>query len=136
MPADALMEYERIWVDGLNRGDVSAADRAFLADCIVHITGVPDPFRGVGPWKEFVAGLLIAFPDFHLTIEDQLVQGDRVAFRWRATGTNSGPLGPAPATGRRVTIDGLIIDRVLDGKVQERWEQFDQSVMLTQLGLA
>jgi predicted ester cyclase len=136
MPVDSLMEYERIWVAGLNRGDASVADRTFLPDCIVHITGVPEPLRGIDSWKKFIAGILKAFPDFHLTIEDQLVQGDLVAFRWHATGTHTGPLGPAPATGKRVAIDGLIIDRVVGGKVEERWEQFDQSLMLQQLGFA
>ena len=136
MPINSILEYQRTWVDGLNRGDVSAADKAFRADCIIHITGVPEPLHGVGPWKEFVAGFLVAFPDLHFTIEDQLVDGSRVAFRWRASGTHTGPLGPAAATGKRITIEGLIIDRVADGKVQERWEQFDQSLMLQQLGLA
>jgi predicted ester cyclase len=136
MPVESLMEYERSWVDGLNRGDASVADESFLPDCIVHVTGVAEPFRGVGPWQEFMAGMLRAFPDFHLTVEDQVVQGDLVAFRWRGAGTHTGPLGPVPATGKRVAIDGLILDRVVGGKVQERWEQFDQSLMLQQLGLA
>ncbi|HVT40670.1 MAG TPA: ester cyclase [Gemmatimonadaceae bacterium] len=86
------MEYQRIWIEGLNHGDASAADAAFVPDCIVHITGVPEPFRGVVPWKEFIAGFLRAFPDLPFTIEDQLVQGALVAFRWRATGTHMGPL--------------------------------------------
>ena len=53
-----------------------------------------------GGSQDLVAGLLCAFPDLHFTIEDQLVQGDRVAFRWRATGTHTGPLGAAPPTGK------------------------------------
>ena len=130
MAVESVVEYERVWVEGLNRGDVSAADAAFAPDCVVHITGVAEPLRGVGPWKELISGLLRAFPDLHLTIEDQLVQGDRVAFRWRASGTHTGPLGAAPATGRSVRLDGLILDRVADGRVQERWEQWDQSLML------
>ena len=136
MTVDSLMEYQRIWVEGLNRGDVAAADEAFLPDCVVHITGVAEPLQGVGPWKEFVAGFLRAFPDLRFTMEDQLVQGESVAFRWRATGTHTGPLGPAPATGKRIAIEGLIIDQVIAGKVRQRWEQFDQSLMLQQLGFA
>jgi len=80
--------------------------------------------------------MLNAFPDLRFTVEDQVVQGDRVAFRWRATGTQKGPLGAAPATGKAVAVDGLIIDRIVGKKVQERWEQWDQSLMLQQLGLA
>ena len=136
MSVESVVEYERVWVEGLNRGDVKAADVVFAPDCVVHITGVAEPIRGIGPWKELVAGLLGAFPDLHFTIEDQLIQGDRVAFRWRATGTHTGPLGAAPATGKAVALDGLIVDRVADGKVLERWEQWDQSVMLQQLGFA
>ena len=136
MPIASLLEYQRIWVDGLNRGDVSAADAAFASDCVVHITGVPAPFRGVSEWKAFVGGMLNAFPNLHFTMEDQLIQGDRVAFRWHATGTHNGPLGAAPPTGKTIAVDGLIVDRVVDGKVQERWEQFDQALMLQQLGFA
>jgi predicted ester cyclase len=47
-----------------------------------------------------------------------------------------GPLGPIPATGRAVVFDGLILDHLVDGKVQERWEQFDQAVILQQIGVA
>jgi len=136
MSVASVVEYERIWIEGLNRGDVSVADAAFAPDCVFHITGVPEPFRGVSSWKAFVAGLLSACPDIRFTIEDQIVQDDRIAFRWRATGTHTGPLGPAPATGKTVTVDGLIVDRLVNGKVQERWEQFDQSLMLQQLGFA
>ena len=130
------MEYEQIWIDGLNRADISAADAVFATDCIVHITGIAAPLTGIDAFKGFISGMLQAFPDIHFTIEDQLAQGDRAAFRWSATGTHSGTLGEAPATGKKITVEGLIIDRVVAGKVQERWEQWDQSLMLQQLGFA
>ena len=136
MPLADVLEHERVWVEGLNRADVSGADRAFAPDCIIHITGQAEPVRGVEAWKLFIGVLLTAFPDLHFTMEDQLVAGDRVAFRWRATGTHDGPLGEVPATGRAVQIDGLIIDRLANGVVVERWEQWDQPRMLQQLGLA
>jgi steroid delta-isomerase-like uncharacterized protein len=136
MPVESLVEHQRIWIEGLNRGDVSVADASFSADCVIHITGVAAPLRGLGPWKELVGGLLAAFPDMRFTIEEQFVQGDRAAFRWRAVGTHTRPLGAAPATGKAVSIDGLIVDHLEDGKVRERWEQWDQSLMLQQLGFA
>ena len=131
-----ITDYERTWVEGLNRGDVSAADRAFAPDCVVHINGSPEPNLSLGGFKEMMSGLLSAFPDLRLTVEDQIVAGDKVATRWVAEGTNSGPFGPVPATGRRIRIGGLILDRVIDGKVVERWEQWDQMAMMQQLGFA
>jgi steroid delta-isomerase-like uncharacterized protein len=136
MPIESVIEHQRIWIESLNRGDVSAAEDVFTSDCVVHMTGVAEPVRGIGPWKDLVGGLLRAFPDMHFTVEDQLIQGDRVAFRWRATGTHTGPLGAAPPTGKTVVLDGLIMDRMTDSKVRERWEQWDQPLMLQQLGFA
>ena len=91
--------------------------------------------RGLEAWKRLVGGLLVAFPDLHFTMEDQFRAGDRVAFRWRATGTHTGPLGNIPATGKRMEVEGVIIDRLANGVVVERWEQWDQPRMLQQLGL-
>lgn len=126
----------KLWIDGLNRGDTSAADSAFAADCVIHINGSPEPNLSVDGFKQMLAGLLAAFPDLRITIEDQTVAGDKVTTRWTAEGTHSGALGPVPATGRGVRIGGMILDRVASGKIVERWEQWDQMGMLQQLGLA
>jgi steroid delta-isomerase-like uncharacterized protein len=135
--ADAdMIEYQRRWTEAVNRGDVSAADRSFAPDVVVHITGIQEPVRGGEAWKQLMAGFLAAFPDARFTMEDSLVAGDRVAHRWSVRGTHTGPLGPVPPTGRAIAIGGLNLDRVVDGKAVERWEQYDQPVMMQQLGLA
>ena len=127
---------EQTWIDGLNRRDVSVADEVFAADCVIHINGSPDRNLGRDGFKQMMTGLLAAFPDLRLAIEDQIVSGDKVAMRWVAEGTHSGPLGPVPPTGRRVRVEGHVLDRITGGKVAERWEQWDQMGMLQQLGLA
>ena len=127
--------YEQKWVDGLNRGDVSVAGEVFAPNCIIHITGSPERNLGLPGFKQMVAGLLAGFPDLRFTIEDQIIADDKVIFRWTAEGTHTGPLGEIKATGRRVLIDGLILDRVVGGRDAERWEQWDQMGMMQQLGL-
>ncbi|HET9952161.1 MAG TPA: ester cyclase [Candidatus Eisenbacteria bacterium] len=127
---------QQTWIDGLNRGDVSVADKVFAADCVIHINGSPDRNLAVAGFKQMMTGLLAAFPDLRLTIEDQVVGGDKVATRWVAEGTNSAPFGNVPPTGRRVRVDGIILDRVADDRIVERWEQWDQAGMMHQLGLA
>ena len=131
-----ITEYERVWIEGLNRGDASVADDVFASEGVIHINGSPEPNLSVEAFKQMVSGLLSAFPDLRFTIEDQIVAGDKVATRWSAEGTNNGAFGTVPATGRRVHINGLILDRVADGKVVERWEQWDQMSMMQQLGFA
>ena len=128
-------EYQKRWVDGLNRGDVSGADAAFAPDCVVHITGNTEPVVGVAAWTAFVQVFLTAFPDIRFTMKEQVVNGDLVAMRWVAHGTHTGPLGPLPPTGRSMSVDGLIMDRIDNGRVVERWEHFNQPAMLQQLGV-
>jgi steroid delta-isomerase-like uncharacterized protein len=130
-----ITPYERTWIEGLNRGDVSVADKVFATDCVIHINGSPERNLAVDGFKQMVSGLLAAFPDLHFTVEDQIVAGDKVATRWVAEGTNRAAFGSVPATGRQMRVDGLILDRVADGRVVERWEQWDQMGMMQQLGL-
>jgi len=127
--------YERAWIDGLNRGDVSVADGVFAADCVFHMAGSPEPDIPLGGFKQMIDGLLAAFPDLRLVIEDQVITADKVATRWSAEGTHTGALGNIPPTGRRMRIGGLILDHVSGDRVVERWEQWDQAGMLQQLGV-
>jgi predicted ester cyclase len=99
------------------------------------MAGSPDPNLSVSGFKQMIGGLLVAFPDIRLTIEDQVVTADKVATRWTAEGTHTGPLGAVAPTGKRVRIDGLVLDHVSGDRVVERWEQWDQAGMLQQLGL-
>jgi steroid delta-isomerase-like uncharacterized protein len=131
-----IIDYQRKWVEALNRGDATGVDESFGPDCVIHITGSPVPDLNRDGFKQMMSGFFAAFPDLHFTMCDQIVAGDKVAIRWFAEGTNSGPLGAAPPTGKRVRIEGILFDRVVEGRVAERWEQWDQPAMLRQLGFA
>jgi predicted ester cyclase len=86
-------------------------------------------------FKAMLKGLIAAFPDLHFTIENHVVAGDKYTTHWTAEGTHRGPLGDVPPTGKSFRITGLILDRVENDRVIERWEQWDQMGMLQQLGL-
>ncbi len=135
LTAFQLVAYEQKWVEGLNRGDVTVADEVFTNACVIHITGSPERDLSVAAFKEMLKGLLAAFPDLHFSIEDQLIADDKVALRWLAKGTHTAPLGAIPATGKQILVEGLIIDRVTNGQVSERWEQWDQTGLLQQIGV-
>ena len=116
------------------RKDLSVADEVYAPDCVIHITGRADPIVGIAAWKEHAAAILVAFPDVRFTIEEQVTSGDIVVTRWHGRATHGGPFGPLPATGKPVGIDGLILDHFVDGKISVRWEQYDQSLLLQQIG--
>ncbi|NIM52790.1 MAG: ester cyclase [Gemmatimonadales bacterium] len=78
---------------------------------------------------------LASFPDQRVTVEMMIAEGDKVAAYATYAGTNTGPLGDNPATGRSAELQFLSIFRVEDGKIAELWVEWDNVAMLTQLGL-
>ena len=106
------------------KGDMDEMDRIIADDFVFH--GAPP---GVKPdregYKEFVGKHLAAFPDFSVTIEDILAEGDRVAHRVTWTGTHKGEyMGIAP-TGKPVTVTVVSIVRIEDGRIAAQWAQAD-----------
>jgi steroid delta-isomerase-like uncharacterized protein len=85
--------------------------------------------------KQFHAYLFAAFPDAQRTVEDQLTDDQNVVTRWTASATHQGEfMGVAP-TGKRVTMTGISIHRIADGKIVEEWQQWDSLGLMQQLGV-
>lgn len=117
----------------VNQNKPEVADEIIAPEYVYHGRGP----EGKGPEvvKKFVDMYRIAFPDIKLTIEDLIAEGDRVAVRLNATGTNTGPLGDTPPTGKPVNVTSIFIIRVAEGQVVEEWEVVDELGMMEQLGL-
>ena len=75
------------------------------------------------------------FLDSHLVIEDVIAEGDKVVTRLTITGTQTGTLQGIPPTGKKFSMRGIDIFRVVDGKIVEHWDAVDQLGMLQQLGV-
>ncbi len=81
--------------------------------------------------KSFVASI----PDQHVTIQELIAEGNRVAVLATYSGTQTGPMGEFPATGRAFESPFLAIFRIEGGQIAELWVEWDNVYMLTQLGL-
>jgi steroid delta-isomerase-like uncharacterized protein len=115
-----------------NAGDVARLDDLVSDDHVSH--GPLGNYCGLESIRRDVHGVRTAFPDLRFEIVDLVAEEDRVARRFVATGTHLGAfLGVAP-TGRRVSITGFAISRVVDGKLAETWIDVDVFGLLRQLG--
>jgi predicted ester cyclase len=113
--------------------DTAAALPVFGDGAVIHWqsqTMDAQSYEQVG--KMFLAG----FPDLSYQIDEQLIAGDRVVTRGTWSGTNTGSLMGQPATGKPFSTVSVVIDRVVAGKIVERWEVGDVLGMMQQLGLA
>jgi steroid delta-isomerase-like uncharacterized protein len=89
----------------------------------------PDGVRGtVSAWRS-------AFPDLHFTLEDLLIEGDKVATRWTCRGTHQGVFRGIAPTGKRVTFTGMTLYRIAQGKIVEQWTVEDGISLHQQLGI-
>jgi steroid delta-isomerase-like uncharacterized protein len=124
------------FIDALfTKGDLGAAD-AFLADDFVNHD---PPFGGSRDREGMRAAAAMfrdAFPDWHSDLGLLIGEGDLVVEQFTASGTQQGEIMGVPPTGRTVTLGGIQIFRLRDGRIVERWGQLDDLGLLTQLGLA
>jgi steroid delta-isomerase-like uncharacterized protein len=117
----------------LNAGRVEEIGDLVTVDYVEH-----DPLPGQGSGRDgaierfsMIVGALA--PRF--TIEDVIVDGDRVVVRWTNAGTHVGEFAGIPATGGTFSIAGIDIYRTEGDLLAEHWHVVDQLSMLGQLGL-
>ena len=119
------------YFDEMNKGNESYLDEHFGPNYIYH--GSAGDLDAEG-FKAQHHMFVTAFSDIKASAEDIIAVGDKVVTRWKITSTHSGELQGIPPTGKEVTITGIVISRVENGKVVEEWESFDQLGLMQQLG--
>ena len=123
----------RLFEDVISRGQFDRAGDLIAATCVDH-----NPGPGQGPGREgvvdFFRQIRVAFPDWHVSIEDLVAQSDRVVARLVADVTHGGTFLGIPPTGRRVRIRVIDILRFERGRVVERWGERNDAEILQQLG--
>ena len=123
--------FEEVW----NNKNVDAVDELMASSYIHHDPQSPVVMSGVEGYKQFVSHYLTAFPDLHFAIEDEIADERTTVSRWTATGTHQGDLPGIPRTGRKISVTGMTIARVKDGKFIESWGNWDTLGLLQQLGV-
>ena len=134
MAMDAASFFTRFgeaWVTG----KVDVVDELMPADVAYHLPPFPDMDRDA--LKGFIATFHQAFPDFTLSVDEQLVDGDTSAYRWnvRATYTGESPLLPVPPTGQPTEATGSHFVRWQNGQPVEIWHNGDWLGWLQRCGV-
>lgn len=97
-------------------------------------TLTPEEARGFEGFRRHVEAIRTGMPDVEVTIEDVIADDDAVAVRFTVSGTHEGPVAGVEPTGNAVSMSGIVIYRVEDGKIVERWSETDDVGMMRQLG--
>jgi hypothetical protein len=100
------------------------ASRYYSEAFVDHVNDLE--FRGLLGTQQSIALYTAVLSDITISVEEQLVEGNRVTSRFVVTGVNRG---------RRVRFNGITISRFEDGKIVEDWSVTDTLSLLRQLGL-
>lgn len=133
MPTQSLRRHPTVahaFADLMNRHDPDAVDDFIAHDYVNHNTYVAD---GREANRTFWAQWFTTFPDTVVSLDDVLVDGDRVAGRFTYRATFQGPFLGLPPTGRPVVMHSIDIWRVAGGLAVEHWDQLDGQSFFAQL---
>lgn len=106
------------------RGDFALSRELYSPDFHDHVNALE--FHGLEGVRESVTLYRTLFPDLRIEVLDQVTEGDRVASRWLMRGT---------FRGRAVTLPGITISRLDNGRIAEDWSTSDSLHLLRQLGV-
>jgi steroid delta-isomerase-like uncharacterized protein len=114
----------RVFDEIFNQGKFQVADEIYAPDFQNHgATRTVD----LKTDQDYVHAEKKAFPDLHVTAQDMVAEGDKVAVLWTFRGTHTGPgYEGLPPTGTRVEVRGMTIWRIVDGRIVEEWSSFSE----------
>ncbi len=118
-----------------NGRNLDAANEFYASDFVDHDRAFSWKVHDLEDVKEYVGIFHSAFPDFHVALEDQVAEGDKVVNRWRVRVTHQGEFQGVAPTGNEVEFTGIHISLVNEeGKLQESWENYDALGLMRQIG--
>ncbi len=112
---------EEVW----NERKLEVANDIIAPDCITHqLRSGPTPVtapRGPEILKHHITEWLAGFPDMRFTIEHIIAEGNLVMMQCVGRGKHMGSWLGIPPTGKAITIQTEIIQRIADGRIAEDW---------------
>ena len=127
--------FRRFVEEVFNKGNVNTIDELLASDFAEREElppGMPRDREGV---KQLTRMFRTAFPDFNVSIDDMIAEGDKIVARTTWNGTQKGEFMGIPPSGKRVSFDVIDIIRISEGKGVEHWGVMDSSAMMQQLGV-
>ncbi len=117
-----------------NQGTIERIDHFFAASYVHHDPASPH-VRDRDGLKEVLRAFRAGCPDLHITIDELLAEGDTVTKRWTYHATHTGDLSGMLPTGKHITMSGLELFRLANGKIADCWLGYDNLSLMQQLGV-
>lgn len=110
-------------------------DALVSPNLVYHFNSAAEPIVGLEDNKAFNESLFQGFPDIRQSIEDMIVEDDKVVYRSTLQGTNTGEFLGTPPTNKPVKVNDFTLLKISDGKIVEMWYECNLLEVMQQMGL-
>ncbi len=124
----------RMFDEAFNKGNTSLINEVIAPDYVDH-SPIPAPVPGPEGFAQRTMALRAAFVE-EAQFGAFLAENDLVAFTWTFSGVHHGPFAGVAATGTKVTLSGINVERFEHGKIVEHWSHFDLAGLMKQINRA
>ena len=122
--------YEEVW----NKRRLELVDEIISPSHALHDPNLTDSSVGPDAYRRQVSRFISGIPDLHFTIEDIVDEKEKLAVAWTISGTHTGEFMGIPATNKKVYVEGITINHIVDGKIMDSYISWDTFGMMQQLG--
>ena len=132
---EANKDLVRQFGEVVNAADWEALRELAAEDLVRHSDATAGPpVTSLDAFIQLQESFLAIMPDQRVTLQKLIAEGDEVAALATYSGTQTGPMGEFPATGKFAEVAFLTLFRIEDGKIAELWVEWDNMAILMQLG--
>jgi steroid delta-isomerase-like uncharacterized protein len=122
--------YEEVW----NKRRLELVDEIISPSHALHDPNLTDSAIGPEAYKRQVTRFITAFPDLRFNVEDMFGERDKLAVAWTISGTHKGEFMGIPATDKKVSVDGITLNHIVNGKIMDSYISWDTLGLMRQLG--
>ena len=134
MPTDNKAIIRRLYEEAWNKRRLEVVDELISPSHALNDPLASDSQVGPKLYKRRVVEFTASFPDLHFTIEDMIAEKGKVVVCWTISGTHKGEFTDIPATGKKVSLEGITIHHITNGKILDSYARWDALGLLRQLG--
>ena len=126
--------YSNTWDEIINTGNLDLINDTNFTEDITLVMS-PENIVGIEGFEDYYSNFVTGFSDRKFTVVESFAKGEKLVKYWRFTGTHTGVFFGIPATGKKIDVIGCTIAKIVDGKITEENDFFDNLEFLQQLGL-
>ena len=132
LAAENIKFYSHVWDVAIVEGRPDILDTAYAENIVLHT--VPE-IKGKAAAKAYYANYATGFSDREFIIKDIFASGNKLVKYWQFKGKHTGDFFGIPATNKSVDVIGCTIATIVDGKITEEQDFFDNLEFFKQLGI-